>query len=121
MGSNFYRGLYMFFGMGAIISFLPTILLAWDMESILWQVSIASLLTNAGLVALLALLDGLYQASKNYAPATMLTFAGLSTGATVGLFLGGVVADFWYLVAVPTALTVLSGIISGSAKKTSSH
>lgn len=56
MGSNLYRGLYMFFGMGAIISFLPTILLAWDMESILWQVSIASLLTNAGLVVLLAFL-----------------------------------------------------------------
>lgn len=67
------------------------------------------------------LFDGLYQASKNYAPATMLTFAGLATGATVGLFLGVVVADFWCLVAVPAALAVLSGVISGSTQKISNH
>ena len=121
MGSNFYRGLYMFFCMGAIISFLPTILLAWDMESILWQISIASFLANAGTVILLAILDGLYQSSKNFAPATILTFSGLATGSAIGLFIGGVFVDFWYFAAVPAALAILSGIISGSGEKTAAH
>lgn len=121
MGWAFYRGLYMFFAVGAAISFLPTILLAWDMNSLAWQISIGAMITNAGMVIGLALLDGLYQASKNFPPATMLTFASLALGAAAGLILGGIATDYWYLIAAPAFLAILSGIISGSAKKAITH
>ena len=121
MGSNLYRGLYIFFAVGAAISFLPSILLAWDMNSLAWQISIGAMITNAGMVIGLALLDGLYQASKSFPPATMLTFASLSVGAAVGLVLGGIAVDYWYLIAAPAVLAILSGIISGSKKDAGIH
>ena len=121
MGASLYRGLHVFFAAGAAIFFLPTILLAWDLDSALWQISIAALMANVIGVITLSVLDVLFQASKNFAPATMLTFASLSLGAAVGLYLGGVVVDFWYLVAIPAGLALLSGIISGSTNNSASH
>ena len=121
MGASLYRGLHIFFAAGASLLFLPTILLAWDMNSTLWQISIAAFMANVAGVITLSLLDALFQASKTFAPATMLTFASLSFGVAVGLNLGGVLVDFWYLAAIPAGLALLAGIISGSTSNSSSH
>lgn len=121
MGSTLYRGLYMFFAVGAAISFLPTILLAFDMDSLAWQISIGAMLTNAGIVIVLALFDGLYQASKNYGPATMLTFAGLTVGLFAGLLFGNVLAESWYYLLAPGIPLIIASVMSGINKQPASH
>jgi hypothetical protein len=121
MGSAFYRGLYMFFAVGAAISFLPTILLAWDMDSLAWQISIGAMLTNAGIVILLALLEGLYQSSKNYGPATMLTFFGLTAGLFAGLFFADAINELWYYLLIPGIPLLISSVMSGLQKEQASH
>ena len=121
MGSAFYKGLYVFFAAGTAISFLPTILLAWDMSSLYWQISIGAMVTNAGIVILLALLDALYQASKNFGPATMLTFSGLTIGLFAGLVFGDVLGELWYYLLVPGVLLLVSSIMAGMGKSPSAH
>lgn len=121
MGLSFYKGLYVFFATGGVISFAPTILLAGDRDSLFWQISIGSFLTNAALVVLLASLEGLYRASKTSAPATLLAFTGLAVGATAGLLAGGALTDFWYLIAVPAFLASIAGVMAGTGKRTHTH
>lgn len=107
----------MFFGIGGALSFVPTILLAYDMTSIAWQIAVISMLTNVGLVISLSALDALYRASKTSAPATMLTFASLAVGAALGLMPGGSIGQFWYFIAAPALVAVLAGVMAGSGKK----
>ena len=121
MNSALYKGLYMFFAAGAAISFLPTILLAGDMSSILWQLSMGSVLANVGMVIMLTLLEVLYQASSNFAPATLLTFSAPTLGLFAGLMFGDALDEFWPYLLAPGSLLVISFLMAGFRKQPSTH